>query len=244
MTYQSNENNRFSGIKELINTEKALHRYNNSIVRKFVDSVPSMGIQKNLSILDFGSGTGTLAQIVRDQYGILPDCIEIDPFLNKLLNQNGFSSREDIRLLTKEYDVVYTSNVLEHIENDLQALMQLFSIIKPGGKILIYVPAFPILFSEMDARIGHYRRYTKHEITSKICNAGFVKEKIVYDDSLGFLVSIILKVIGYHRPSDSPGIKILRFYDQFVFPISQVFDRLGLRYWLGKNIYLVAKKPD
>jgi 2-polyprenyl-3-methyl-5-hydroxy-6-metoxy-1,4-benzoquinol methylase len=244
LSYQSKENTHFSGLNELVNTEKALHRYNNAIVSKFIDSIPPIGIDKNISILDFGAGIGTLAQIFRDRYGIIPDCIEIDPILNKLLNQNRFTSIDDINQLTKEYDVVYTSNVLEHIDNDLQTLIQLFSVIKPGGKILVYVPAFPILFSKMDERIGHFRRYTKHEIMVKVQKAGFVKEKIVYDDSLGFIVSLMLKVMGFHRPSDPPGVRVLQVYDKFVFPLSQIIDRLGSRFILGKNIYLVAKKPE
>ena len=244
MSYQSKEDPRFSGVNELINTEKALRRYNNSVVSKFMDSVSLHGFQENMSILDFGAGTGTLARIVRDRYHITPDCIEIDPYLSKLLNLDGFNTFEDVNQLTKFYDVVYTSNVLEHIENDLQALSELYSSTKPGGKILIYVPAFPILFSRMDERIGHFRRYSKHELMSKVRTAGFVNLKIDYHDSLGFFVSIALKVIGFHRPSVPPGVKILRVYDRFLYPISQILDRLGLRYLLGKNIYLVAKKPN
>ena len=65
-------------------------------------------------------------------------------------------------------DLIYTSNVLEHIDDDLAALKQLRATLSPGGRIAIYVPAMQVLYSDMDRSLGHYRRYGRQELLAKL----------------------------------------------------------------------------
>jgi SAM-dependent methyltransferase len=70
-------------------------------------------------------------------------------------------------------DVLIMLNVLEHIENDVLALKKAFQLLKPGGKLIIEVPAGPSLYDAYDAQLQHFRRYSAEELIKKLKNAGF-----------------------------------------------------------------------
>src|SRR6202042_1631471 len=63
-------------------------------------------------------------------------------------------------------------NVLEHIEDDEGALKQLAGLLEPGGRLVLWVPAFEFLYSDFDRRIGHHRRYRLPELRDRISRAG------------------------------------------------------------------------
>lgn len=64
-------------------------------------------------------------------------------------------------------------DVLEHIEDDAACLDEIYRVLKPGGKVLISVPALPSLYSDFDREVGHYRRYTARVLKRKLSTAGF-----------------------------------------------------------------------
>ena len=73
--------------------------------------------------------------------------------------------------------MIYAINVIEHIADDVAALAQLRELLRPGGKLVIFVPAFPMLYSEMDRRIGHFRRYRLTALASATERAGLVVDR-------------------------------------------------------------------
>jgi len=73
-------------------------------------------------------------------------------------------------------DTVVCLNVLEHIEDDVSTLADLLSILKPGGRLVLIVPAHARLYSSLDVHLRHFRRYEKPELEKKIRDAGFVLE--------------------------------------------------------------------
>jgi SAM-dependent methyltransferase len=145
-------------------------------------------------------------------------------------------------LIGKKFKCIYTSNVLEHIDDDLDALIKLGRLLQPQGKLAIYTPALPFLFSNLDYQAGHFRRYRKQELISKVQLAGFKVEKCFYNDSLGVIASLVLKVVGYRNKFGLGHGKSLIIYDRFFYPISQVLDALGMRFLGGKNLFLFAVK--
>jgi len=131
-------------------------------------------------------------------------------------------------------------NVLEHIENDEAVLQKLYEALAPAGVLVIYVPAFPILYSSMDRKVGHFRRYKARALKRKIQAQGFHILHWAYADILGFLASLVFRVAGNRRGDLNPhGLKA---FDRFAFPVSLILDRLT---WplAGKNLVVVAQKP-
>jgi SAM-dependent methyltransferase len=73
-------------------------------------------------------------------------------------------------------DTVVCLNVLEHIEDDVSTLADLLAILRPGGRLVLIVPAHARLYSSLDVHLRHFRRYEKPELEKKIRDAGFVLE--------------------------------------------------------------------
>lgn len=242
--FQSATNPEFSGSQQLLDSELGLIRYTTEVVSKFHKKMHlgTLLTGEIAEVMEFGAGTGFLASIMLDKFGIRPDCVELDPELVKLIKRKGFVSFRFLKDTPRKYARVYTSNVLEHIQDDNSILKELFDSIIPGGYIGIYVPSHPILYSEMDRQIGHVRRYTKSEIRKKVELAGFEIEILHYDDFLGFFASLFVKYAGYKKSSGLGSISSLIFYDKIIYPVSKVLDLIGFRYVLGKNLFLVARK--
>jgi hypothetical protein len=131
--------------------------------------------------------------------------------------------------------------VLEHIEDDVSILKMMFKKLKSGGRIYIFVPAFLCLYSSFDKKVGHLRRYTKKELYHKIEQAGFQIEKAWYFDCIGFCAAWDYTFLD--KGNADLNKKQILFYDRIVFPISLFFDSF-FQYFFGKNVEIVAKKPQ
>jgi len=70
--------------------------------------------------------------------------------------------------LTESFDIIIASDCLEHLENDQQAIQNWKSLLKAGGKMYVFVPAFMSLWSYHDEVNMHHRRYTNAELQSKL----------------------------------------------------------------------------
>jgi hypothetical protein len=136
--------------------------------------------------------------------------------------------------------LIFSSNVLEHIEKDVEVLSDLRQLLRPSGKLMNYIPAFPILFSDLDVSVGHFRRYTKRELKLKLKEAGYKVDKIHYVDSLGFPASLLLRIIGYRSRGNIGGLRSMKIYDRYIFPFSKILDQIGFKWLFGKNIVVCA----
>jgi SAM-dependent methyltransferase len=236
---QTNEKTAFSGIDELIAAEKYLKKYNAHTVATI-----SQYFSKNSSILEFGAGTGTLLKLWNVKTGKNPDCVEIDVALRNKLIQQGFNCYDSLKSAHRTYDGIYTSNVLEHIKDDLGALKEIHSALKKDALLVVYVPAFMCLYSGLDRSVGHYRRYEKKELLSKLQHTNFEIIDYYFVDCLGFFVSLAVKYFGYKDGIKLGNNKNLQIYDQVIFPLSKALDYLGFKYLFGKNLVVVAKKNE
>lgn len=242
---QTNKNLNYSGIQKLINFETGLKNYNRYIAKLIVNSLPLQENRDRRSrVMDFGAGIGTIADILRDKYQLIVDCVELDLELIDLLRRKKYKSFSGIEKINSKYRYIYTSNVLEHIEDDLEMLKKLFRAIETNGKLVVYVPAHPILFSNFDYSVGHFRRYKKNDLVEIVKNAGFSIEKCNYVDSFGFLLALIFKYKNKLFKNSEISQRYLYIYDNLIYPISRTLDSLGLKFIMGKNIFLVAKKLD
>ena len=198
------------------------------------------GCQTNVAVVDFGAGIGTFARSMKG-IGYEVVCVEPDPDLRSGLKQQGFKTYYQARDLPKNsFKSIYTLNVLEHIEDDQRIMKELFRALQAGGLLIAYVPAHMSLYTSMDRKVGHFRRYGRREMKRKLQLAGFEIEEALYVDSLGVLATLLFRFFGSNDGSINP--RSLRFYDRLVFPVSRVLDRLcwGM---LGKNLVVFARRP-
>ena len=180
-------------------------------------------------VLDFGAGVGTFA---------LP--MQLDDAQRATLAAQGLTVHRTLDgIRDASIDFVYTLNVLEHIDDDVGALRDIGRTLRKEGRLLIYVPAFPVLFTRMDERVGHLRRYRRNDLRAKVDAAGFDVLTNDYVDSLGFLATLFYRIAG--PSSGTIDRDALRAYDRYVFPASRRLDR-ALRHVIGKNLLLIARK--
>jgi len=163
--------------------------------------------------LDFGAGIGTFTVL----YAYEPN-MEHFEFLKK----KGFNVVEKLRY----FKYIYAIDVLEHIEKDVEILCQLRL---NCDRLFLYVPARQETFSKFDKSEGHYRRYSKEELTKKVEWAGFKVLVCKYHDPIGYLGAWVNKLWGYSA-------RKALFYDKFILSFS-----LQLPVPIGKSLYLVGE---
>ena len=100
---------------------------------------------------------------------------------------------EQIPFRPGSFDIAVALDVIEHIEDDEAGLAALRRQLKPGGKLLMTVPALPWLWSAHDEQHHHYRRYTRTELNRKLQDAGFKPLKVSYFNTLLFPAVLLLR---------------------------------------------------
>jgi len=188
-------------------------------------------------IVDFGAGLGTFAMAIAN-HGHDIHCIESDSRQLARISELGLSASPDLSSLKGgSVDLLYALNVLEHIEDDVAALMLWREKIKPGGRVMIYVPAFQMLYSSMDKKVGHFRRYTRAELSERVRSAGFDVIKNQYVDAAGFFASLLFKAFG--NDTGKINRRALIAYDRYLFPLSRLADRTFNKVF-GKNLLCIG----
>ena len=143
----------YTGKREIV--LRWIARLNNKLTS--VDTVLDAGAGTGQMVLDLRASPVTReARILGIEYEEEPRRIARE--LNGLELKPG--SILELPLLNDVATVSIALDVLEHVENDRQALDELIRVTKPGGHVLINVPAFPALWSAWDVSLGHFRRYT------------------------------------------------------------------------------------
>ena len=161
-----------------------------SLLRRLLPS------RSDLEILDAGCGTGINLEYL-NEFGrvtgvdVSEDAIE---FCRKRGNENV--QRGDLTSLEWEddrFDLVTVLDVIEHIDEDRAALAELIRVTKPGGHILITVPAFPALWSEHDEINHHRRRYRAGEIRDLVTASGCRIRKFTYMNAFLFPIAYAVR---------------------------------------------------
>jgi len=192
-------------------------------------------------VLDFGAGIGTFSDAIPVDSQRM-HCVETDPASRRRLDARGYNTHADLAdVADASISYAFTLNVLEHIEDDGAVARELYRVLRPGARLLVYVPAFPVLFTSMDRHVGHLRRYRLRGLRKLLHDAGFVVEKAAYADCLGFPATLAYRLADgdVPRPLNS---SLVRLYDRFLFPVSRLLS-IPLARIVGKNVYAVARRP-
>jgi SAM-dependent methyltransferase len=146
-------------------------------------------------VAEIGAGVGNITQFLLNSGRLT--CLE--PFapyhdyllqrFSKHLNVSVFSHPieqvPNAQVPADSFDSVICLNVLEHIADDVGALKNMRSLLRPGGNVIVLVPALPWIFGEMDKAMGHLRRYTLGSLKKAFRDAGLTPTYGRYFNLLG-----------------------------------------------------------
>ncbi len=148
-----------------------------------------------LSLLDVGCGAGNMIHDL-SRYGHVKG-LEIDPRPVKIAHQRGydvdqFDATQPMPFADNSFDLVTALDVIEHTQNDLAVLADSYRLIKPGGHMVVTVPAFMWLWSHNDDINAHVRRYTAGELKQKLAQTGFTVKRVSYNNFFIFPLAALL----------------------------------------------------
>jgi len=201
------------------------------------------------SVAEVGAGSGNFSSFLLQSPTLTKlTSVEPDQAACAMYKQNITDPRAEIvngffsDVYTKypnNFDAIVFVNVLEHVEDDKGELENVYKSLKGGGRVCIFVPALPFLFSDHDKEIGHFRRYTKSTLKKVLEERGFVVEKIKYMDIVGIVTwYLVFKVLKMN-----PGRGNISFYDKFITPVLRVLEGL-IPPPIGKSLLAIGKKRD
>ena len=149
----------------------------------------------DLQLLDVGCGAGNMIHHL-SKYGQVRG-LEIDPRPVKMARQRGydvdlFDVTQTMPFGDATFDVITALDVIEHNEDDLAILADSYRVLKPGGHVVITVPAFMFLWTHNDDLNAHVRRYTADELTTKLTKTGFNVRRVTYNNFFIFPLAATL----------------------------------------------------
>jgi ubiquinone/menaquinone biosynthesis C-methylase UbiE len=167
-------------------------------------------------VLDIGCGTG----LILDEISTRSKAIGFD-FSRKALSfckKRGLENLlcgnvKHLPIADSSLDLVLALDIMEHIDDDTAMMKEIHRVLKPGGNILITVPAHKYLWSDHDEALHHFRRYSKNGFRKIIKENGFTIKKYSYVISFTFFPILIFRMIQklIHRiiPSKAPKTHII-----------------------------------
>jgi SAM-dependent methyltransferase len=196
------------------------------------------------TVMEVGSGLGDLAADLRGLERLILTDVD-DGCLERL--RARFAGRADVEVAPLDLrdddppasglDTVLAVNVLEHIEDDAGALRRMASALRPGGRVVLFVPAYQSLYGPHDREAGHVRRYRPETLRWAVERAGLDVEVLHPVNFLGGVAWwFAVRVGGCSRPNPA----LVGLYDRIVVPIVRASERRW-RPPFGQSILCVAR---
>jgi ubiquinone/menaquinone biosynthesis C-methylase UbiE len=209
--------------------------------------------RKGLYLLDAGCGTGgTLSRLagLGDLFGF-----DYSEYALGFCQQRGFSLlvAGDLTALPyadNSFDVLLSCDVLEHLDDDRGGLAEMVRVLKPGGSVVLTLPAHQSLWSEHDEALAHRRRYSARQLRGILQEAGLRVAKLSPVVTVAFAPILLFRLLQRLRPrrADQPQTD-LRVLPR---PLNDLLvNELRLENWLlrfvnlpvGTSLVAVATKP-
>ncbi len=201
-----------------------------------------------LRILDVGCGTGANLEMLA-QFGE-SEGVDVSDDALEFCKAKGLNAQkglaESLPFADGTFDLTTALDVVEHLDDDIAGLREMFRVTRPGGYSLIFVPAFMWLWGVQDDISNHRIRYTKEQIVDRLEQAGYEVERATYANWTFFAPILagrtIMKLTGI-KPESENNITVSA--------LNGVFGKLfgAERFWLrnlnfpfGVSIVVVAKK--
>jgi len=223
-----------------------LSTFNTHHFNKWLASLLRPYLGNNVLEVGAGIGTMTLKFLPTEHY----TCSDNNQF-NIMTLKNMFMNRpnvdvinlnietaEETRTLDRSYDTILCLNMLEHLQNDYEALKNMNELLVEGGRLLLVVPNCPKLYNSLDIALGHIKRYKVKDIENLLTSSGYKIERLKSFNKVSilgwFLNGTLLKRTHFSKIQ-------LKIYDWFVWFWKLIDPILP---WPGQSIIAVGEKSS
>jgi SAM-dependent methyltransferase len=196
--------------------------------------------------LEIGSGLGDYAVTWLEWGQPKITVTEVDPSRAAVLHAKfdgdgrvAFGAIELDGVSEGDYSAVVSFNVLEHIPDDVAALRAARHLVRPGGYVVTFAPAFPIAMSTFDRAIGHVRRYRRRVIEQRYAAAGLEVVECRYVNAPGLIAWFVGMRVLRMIPKDGPT---LSMWDRWVVPAARRWETKHPAPF-GQSILCVGRRP-
>lgn len=198
------------------------------------------------SVIEVGAGSGNFTRwlasradrvVAVEPHGPLADRIQALSLPNVELVRSRVESldHED-----PGFDLAVSVNVLEHIEDDEQAVRIMSRLVKPGGRIAILVPAHRLLYGKLDKRYHHVRRYSRRELADVLTRAGVAVDRVRYFNPLGAVGWLIfVRLLGRTRLTRSN----IWLSERLAVPVGRALERIRFHPF-GQSVVAIGRRPS
>ena len=165
------------------------------ILKSFVSDIRAKAKQ-DLRILDVGCGTGANLKMLRE-YGAA-EGVDISEQAVDFCHARGLTdvrlgAAEELPRANDTFDLVTALDVIEHLDDDSVGLNEIRRVLRPNGRVLLFVPAFMFLWGVQDDVSNHRRRYTRKQLVEAVTAAGLEVEMVSYANFTFFLPVLLVR---------------------------------------------------
>jgi SAM-dependent methyltransferase len=151
------------------------------------------------AVADLGCGAGGMFEPLQRFGGVIG--VDISPTAVTACRSKAYrgmviGTLEQLPLHDESLCLAGMTDVLEHVEDHERVLHECLRVLKPGGFLLLTVPALPWLYSAHDLALGHFRRYTGEDVRRLATRCGFEVERITYFNTLLLPVILVFRTVS------------------------------------------------
>jgi len=160
--------------------------------RLFAREIDNTGLPRTGRVLDVGTSTGANLRLLRDLGFQAADGLDFSQEAIRYCREKGLGVVRQgdachMPFADESFNLALATDIIEHVDDDMEALREIRRVLKSDGKVLITVPAFQILWGLQDRVSQHKRRYIKRDLVDRVERAGFRIEVCYYFNFLLFL---------------------------------------------------------
>jgi Methylase involved in ubiquinone/menaquinone biosynthesis len=202
-------------------------------------------------VLDLGCGTGALlGELGRGTigYGVDRSEVALEYCRERGRRRLVLADAEALPFADRSLDAIVATDVIEHVAGDARAAAEARRVLRPGGVVILSVPAFAWLWGPHDVALMHHRRYRRAQVRALLEEAGFRVEKLSYSVFFLFPAVVAIRALDRLRKGE-PEVRlppVPGWLNRMLVALHALEARLAWRLPLpwGSSVVAVARRPE